>query len=261
MTIRITWWGHASATVEIGGVQLLTDPLLTARLAHLRRIGSPVPPAEATRPDVVLISHLHHDHLHLPSLRLVRDDAAVLVPAGGGRLLRADAAVPAARVHEVAVGDSIELGGVSVRAVPAAHDGRRLPGSRHRGPALGYLIEHGGVRVWFAGDTGLFAGLGELAPVDLALIPVGGWGPTLGAGHLDPDQAARAAELVQARHAVPIHYGTFWPIGLRHLHPAGFHRSFLDPGPRFARAAAHRCPNTVVHLLDCGASAELDLGP
>lgn len=259
MRIRVTWWGHASVTVEMGGVQVLTDPLLKARLAHLRRIGSPVPPAEAARPDLVLISHLHHDHLHLPSLRLVRDDAAVLVPVGGGRLVRADGAVPEDRVREVGVDDVIELAGVSVRAVPAVHDGRRLPGSRHRGPALGYLIEHGGARVWFAGDTGLFPGLAALVPVDLALIPVGGWGPTLGAGHLDPQQAAEAAALVRARHAVPIHYGTFWPLGLRHVHPSGFRHMFRDPGHRFARAAARDCPDTEIHVLECGAAIELDV--
>ena len=71
MTISITWWGHATATIEIGGLRVLTDPVLTHRLAHLRRIGGPIPAPSAALADIVLISHLHADHLHIPSLRVM----------------------------------------------------------------------------------------------------------------------------------------------------------------------------------------------
>lgn len=248
--MRITWWGHASTTVELGGLRLLFDPALTARLAHLRRVGSAPPDASARRADVVLISHLHADHLHLPSLRLV-DAPTVIVPAGGGSLVRR-----AGRrdVREVAEGDVVDFDGVEVTAVHAQHDGRRLPGSSHRGPALGYLVRGAGRTVWFAGDTGNFAGLAAIGPVDVAVVPVGGWGPTLGDGHLDPAQAGDAARAVRAAHAVPIHYGTFWPIGLRPLAPRVFRRMFAEPGRRFAAAAP---ASTTVHLLGCGESVHL----
>lgn len=246
-------------TLDIGGVRLLTDPLLTDRLAHLRRIGSPVPPPDAARPDVVLVSHLHQDHLHRPSLERIRDGATLVVPSGAGRLARASVSGP---VRELDIGDTVDLG-VSVRAVRAEHDGRRLPGSSTRGPALGYLIEHDDTRIWFAGDTGLFPGMAELGEVDVAVLPVGGWGPTLGPGHLDPEQAARAARLVRARHVVPVHYGTFWPVGLRRVAPGTFRYLFEQPGVRFARAveredAVAAAAGRAIHVLRPGGAVELD---
>jgi L-ascorbate metabolism protein UlaG (beta-lactamase superfamily) len=257
VSVRITWWGHATATIELGGVRILTDPVLTSRLAHLRRIGGPAPTAEAAVADAVVVSHLHADHLHLPSLRQVGGGAALLLPRGGGRLVRPGWSGP---VHELDVGDQLAVGsGVRVSAVQAAHDGRRLPGSKYRGPALGYAIEHEGVRVWFAGDTGYFAGLADVGPVDLALVPVGGWGPTLGPGHLDPDEAAAATVAVRARHALPVHYGTFWPVGLRHVSPAVFERRFRAPGRLFADAVRRLDWPAEVHVLGGGEHVELDL--
>jgi L-ascorbate metabolism protein UlaG (beta-lactamase superfamily) len=202
----------------------------------------------------VLVSHLHADHLHAASLRQLPGTATLVLPAGGaGLAVRSWSGA----VHEVDVGDAVALGAVTVRAVPARHDGRRLPGSRHRGPALGYVVEAAGQRIWFAGDTGWFPGLADVGPIDVALLPVGGWGPTLGEHHLDPDEAARAAAAVGARHAVPIHFGTLWPIGLRRLAPAVFRHRFELPGERFATAVARAGTPTDVHLLRCGQTVEL----
>ena len=85
--LALTWWGHASTTVEIGGARVATDPLLGDRLLHLRRYAAS-PAARAFEADVVLISHLHHDHLHLPSLRRFGRETPILVPRGGESLLR-----------------------------------------------------------------------------------------------------------------------------------------------------------------------------
>jgi L-ascorbate metabolism protein UlaG (beta-lactamase superfamily) len=233
VTVTITWWGHATVTVELGGLRVLTDPLLTGRLAHLRRQG-PAVPSEAAVADLVVISHLHADHLHLPSLRRVSPRADVAAPAGAASLLRR--AGRDATVHELGVGDEIAVGDVRVRAVAAHHDGRRLPGSRHCGPALGYVLSAGGDSVWFAGDTGLFDGLAAVGPVRTAIVPVGGWGPSLGPEHLDPAQAAEAVRRVGAEHAVPVHYGTFWPVGLRRIAPSVHRHRFREPGRDFAAA-------------------------
>src|SRR5690606_7427088 len=172
---RITWLGHATCVIEVGGVTVVTDPALTPRLAHLRRHHRP-DRASLPRPDLVLVSHLHLDHLHLPSLRLLGPDLHVVVPRGGARLLRRSGA---ARVTEVVAGDSLEVAGVTVRVVPAVHGARRWP----VGPAadaVGYLVGPGPGSVYFAGDTDLFAGMSDLGPVDVALLPVGGWWRTLG---------------------------------------------------------------------------------
>jgi L-ascorbate metabolism protein UlaG (beta-lactamase superfamily) len=252
--VRITWWGHATTTIEENGTRLLTDPVLTPRIAHLRRRRGPAPLPEAGNCDAVLISHMHADHLHLTSLPLVAPDAALVVPRGSAKLIAADCgAVFADRCIEVAPGNQVRIGNLDITAVTAAHDGRRLPWSAHQGPALGYRIE-GTPSVWFAGDTDLYDDLAaEAGPVDLALVPVGGWGPSLGAGHLDPVRAAEAVRRVGARVAVPVHFGTFWPIGFDWLKP----ELFLPPGSRFKAAMTELDPAVRVELLAPGESTEV----
>ena len=98
------------------------------------------------------------------------------------------------------------------RAVPADHDGRRYP-LGPRSESVGYLLR-GTRTVYFAGDTGVFERMAELAgKLDVALLPVAGWGRTLGPGHMDALDAARATRLLRPRIAIPIHWGTFRPIG------------------------------------------------
>ena len=237
-----TWWGHATATVELGGTRVATDPLLADRLFHLRRYAARPAPS-ATDADVVLVSHLHHDHCHLPSLAAFGAEVPVVVPRGGERVC---AALGAFQLVPVAPGDGVERAGVRIEVLPATHDGRRHPWSRERPPALGFRVssEHGSF--WYPGDTELRDDLSDLEPVDLALVPVGGWGPTLGAGHLDPDQAAEAVRRVGARWAVPVHWGTFWPVGLQRLARANHDRLFTTPGERFAAALSGSGTEAVV---------------
>lgn len=256
MTVTVTWWGHATTTIALGGRRVLTDPVLTDRVAHLRRHGA-TPCDQALDADVVVLSHLHHDHVHVPSLRRLTPGVRVVGPTGTAGVLARALPGLARRVEEVEPGDVVDVGDVRVRAVPAEHDGRRSPVSRHRGPALGYVLAAGPTRVWFAGDTGLFDAMAGIGPVDVAVVPVGGWGPTLGPGHLDPEQAAEAVRRVGARDAVPVHYATFWPAGLRHLHPPSFARRFAAPGPAFAAALVLSCPRTRVQLLAPGGTVAL----
>ncbi len=115
-------------------------------------------------------------------------------------------------------------------------------------------------RVWFAGDTGLFGAMARIGPIDVALVPVGGWGPTLGPTHLDPARAVEAVRRVAAHDAVPIHYGTFWPTGLRRLHPASFHRCFAGPGARFAELLAAAVPRVRTHVLGHGRTVTIGGG-
>jgi L-ascorbate metabolism protein UlaG (beta-lactamase superfamily) len=227
------WLGHASTVIEDRGTVIMTDPVLTARVAHLRRRRGPVPSDPAVhRPDVVLLSHLHADHTHLPSLRLLSEDVPIVVPAGAPDALPALRDV-GDRLIEVQPGDTVAIGEVTIGAVPADHDGRRWRRGPRRIPALGYVIT-GDRRTYFAGDTDLYPALADwVSDIDLALLPVGGWGPTLGAGHMDPERAVRAAEIVSARHVVPIHFGTLWPIGLGRVRP----ERFFGPGGEFVRLA------------------------
>ncbi|MDO9378591.1 MAG: MBL fold metallo-hydrolase [Nocardioidaceae bacterium] len=256
MTLAVTWWGHATCTVELDGARVLTDPLLLDRLAHLRRFA-PTPPEDARAADVVLLSHLHPDHLHVPSLRLVDDGASFVVPRGAGGYLRA-AGVPSSCVHEVVPGERVVVGGVDVEVLPAAHDGHRHVASRAVAPALGFRLVHGTRSLWFPGDTGLTPEMRDVDAVDLALVPVGGWGPTLPVTHLGPVEAAVAVGRVGAAHAVPVHYGTFWPRGMTRLQR--HRRLFTEPGTRFAVQLGHRSPSTRAWVPGHGDRLVLDGG-
>jgi L-ascorbate metabolism protein UlaG (beta-lactamase superfamily) len=249
MTGTLTWWGYSTSTWQDGGTTVLFDPVLTARLGHLRRVRGPVPPPHAAQADLILISHLHADHTHLPSLRLIPASAVLIAPAGSRRLLGSVAA-RGVKLREVEPGDLVEFGGLRIRVLAADHDGRRHPGSPHRGPALGYLVE-GSRRCWYPGDTGPLA-FDEVVNVDIALMPVGGWGPTLGQGHLDAEQAAHAVRRTHPDSAVPVHWGTWWPIGLRQR------PELIDrPAEAFAEHIARVAPTTSVHLLRHGQSVKL----
>ena len=240
----VRYLGHSTVLVELDGARLLTDPLLRRRVGHLLRTAPVDRPGEL---DAVLISHAHRDHLDLPSVSLLDPRLPVVVPRGLGRLLKGRETL-----IEIDVGEEIKFGDVTVRATEAVHGGSR-PGGRASGPALGYALE-GSRRIYFAGDTDLFPGMEDLVPdLDLALIPIWGWGPSLGRGlHLDPARAAEALRLLKPRVAVPIHWGTYRPL---HRGPGAW---FLrEPAAASVREASARAPEVDVRVLQPGEKLEL----
>lgn len=246
--MQVHWIGHATALIEVGGHRILTDPLLTRRVAHLRRRRE-LPPSDVAEVDTVLISHAHLDHLHLPSLRSIRPDARCVTPLGTGRLLRAAGFTD---VTEVRVGDTVHLDGSLVTAdvVPAAHKHGRGPHSRVSAPPVGYVIGGEGRRVYFPGDTDLFDEMAGLRDIDVALLPIWGWGSTLGVGHLDPTRAASATELIRPGIVVPIHWGTYAPEDARRRLPTWFD----TPPELFAAALDEADLSSRLRLLQPGES-------
>ena len=237
--------GHATVLVDLEGVRLLTDPLLRSRVAHLRRAAE-VDAGALRGVDAVLVSHLHYDHLDLPSLQRLGRDMPVVAPHGAGALIRRKAGIK--NVLELRAGEQLEIGAVTVRATRAAHDTGRLPFGVRAEP-LGYVIEGGGRSVYFAGDTDVFPEMAGLAPIDVALLPIWGWGPTMGPGHMDPVRAAEAAALLGARLAIPIHWGTYYPIHLGIQGPPAF---LATPPSLFEQAVLERAPATEVRVLRPG---------
>jgi L-ascorbate metabolism protein UlaG (beta-lactamase superfamily) len=245
-----TYVGHATVLLDLDGTRLLTDPVLRPRIGPLVRHG-PLPPPHATAGiDAVLISHLHHDHADLASLRRLGRETRLLVPPGSRGFFERHGF---ADVAELAPGDSGEVGSLTVAAVEADHDGGKRRGAPEVEP-VGFTVT-GSRSVYFAGDTDLFAGIEELrGDLDLALLPVWGWGPTLGPGHMDPERAARAAALLAPRVAIPIHWGTFYPAGLARLRP----RPLSEPPRQFAARVGELAPQVEVRIVMPGAAVAFD---
>jgi L-ascorbate metabolism protein UlaG (beta-lactamase superfamily) len=262
---KILWGSHATVRIALGGEAVLTDPLLRARVMHLQRVVALIDGLDRGL-SAVVISHLHHDYLDLASLRMISAGVPMVIP-GGARA--APGRVARRRVIELVPGESVSVGALRIRATPAAHDGGRPELRSVAAPAMGYLIASAGQTVPFAGDTDLFAGMADLAPViDCALLPVCGWGPTIGAGHLDPVRATQALypaastprdpdslggpcvpvsadracgtscarrvrSLPRLRPALPVTlWCRCWPPGRAWPSPRGAHRAAIPPGPR-----------------------------
>ncbi len=248
MPIEIHWLGHATVLVE-DRARILTDPLLTATMMHLHRRNGPVPRSLTRQVDAALISHLHMDHLHFPSLALLDPGTPLLVPRGAGRLLRRSRL----DVVEVSVGDVVPVDGATVTVVPAVHADTRWPWSRIRADSIGFVVRGEGT-TYFAGDTSVFPEMKDIAAsLDVALLPVGGWGPSLRGHHMDPEDAAQCFMLVAPRVAVPIHYGTFWPRGLSAVRKHLFH----EPGRAFETHVRAAVPEADVRVLEPGSATSV----
>ncbi|WP_456846757.1 MBL fold metallo-hydrolase [Cellulomonas sp. P5_C6] len=254
MTLLVRWLGHASTVLDLDGVRVLTDPLLRRHAGLLRRRGAAPQPADWEGTDAVLISHLHHDHAELGSLRLL-DDVPVLSAPANARWLRGRGISGALGLTDIEW-YTVPGSSLRVRLVPAIHVDRPMP---HRPNSThGFVVATDDVRIWFAGDTAPFAAMADVpalagGPIDLALVPVGGWGPRLSGGHMDPTQAVRACVAVGARAAIPVHWGTLHAPVSRRLPPGWMDRA----GPAFAAAAARVAPDLQVHVVMPGEQIEV----
>jgi N-acyl-phosphatidylethanolamine-hydrolysing phospholipase D len=235
----VTWVGHATVLVQMGGVSFLTDPIWSKTAMPYKWLGRErfVPPGVALdalpRIDFVLISHNHYDHLDLPTLeRIARrgDGTRFLVPRENGELLRSRGIEA---VEELDWGETRAIAGVEVVCLPAQHWSRRGLFDARRALWSSWAVIANERRFYFSGDTGYFAGFSEigaaLGPFDLAAVAIGAYEPQamMRPYHLDPEQAARAARDLQAERVVGVHFGTF-----------DLSDEPLDEPPRRFRAAA-----------------------
>lgn len=250
---RVTFLGHSSVVIDVDGVRIVTDPILRPRVGPLRRTTT-IPQDELwSDADAVLISHSHWDHLDFASLRLIGRETTLIVPRGMASHVHSRGF---RRTVELLPGEHHGVGTVTVEATHAEHKGFGPPvGGTER--SIGFLIR-GSTAIYFAGDTAYFDEMTELdVGLDLALMPVWGWGPMLRSSeHLDPLGAARAVAVIRPRWAVPIHWGSLHPVGLRWLRPT----TRIDPPHQFAQLVRRYAPTTRVRVLGIGASLELRPG-
>lgn len=217
---RVTYIGHATVLIEVGGKRILTDPNFDPALARfLKRVCPPgIPIHELPALDAILITHAHADHLSFTSLASLPQDVPLYAPPPIQQWLHR-AGYRQARPIEAGAG--IDLGSVTIHGTPAQHRGSRYGIDQWRNAANMYLLETADATCFFAGDTGLTPRTHHLVEevlhstgreLDIALLPIGyapWWKPGFRRGHLTSDDALALFERLKARYLIPYHWGTF----------------------------------------------------
>jgi len=211
--LSITWIGHASFLIQIGGYNVLIDPIWATKGPFMRRLSPPgLTPEQLPPIDAVLISHGHYDHLQFSSLKQIHGDPLYLVPAGLSGLMRRKGHF---NVEELDWWESKSYThGLNIHFVPSQHWTRRTPWDTNTSHWGGWVLEFGDETVYFAGDSGYFRGfreIGERFSIDFALMPIGAYEPEwfMSTQHVTPEQAVQAFQDVKARVFIPMHYGAF----------------------------------------------------
>jgi L-ascorbate metabolism protein UlaG (beta-lactamase superfamily) len=216
--LAITFIGHSSFLLQMGGLNILIDPVFARRLVLIRRLRRPGVRIEELPPiDAVLLTHAHMDHLNLPSLRrIIRHTRRlrgrgpiVVVPEGVEDLVNT---LGFADVIALRWWGNVTVGSVEITMTPAQHWGARMMRDTHRGFG-GYVLRYGDQSVYHSGDTGYFTGfreIGQRLHPDIALLPIGAYNPDgFRRVHTSPEDALRGFLDLGAQEIVPMHYGTF----------------------------------------------------
>ena len=218
--LRVTYIGHATLLIEIGGKRLLTDPNFDPTLGKfLPRVSAPgIALDDLPELDAILLTHAHADHLSFDSLDALSDNIPLFAPPPIAKWLGKQGYRQSVGI---APGEATELEGVTVRAAAATHKGSRYGIDRWRSATNMYLIDTNKVSCFFAGDTGLTADTTRLVEnhlavdgrnLDVALLPIGHapwWKPGFRRGHLTSSDALALFELLKAKYFIPYHWGTF----------------------------------------------------
>ena len=252
--VGITFIGHSSFLLQIGGRNLLVDPVFARRLILLRRLRHPGVAIDSLPAiDAVLLSHAHMDHLNLPSLRrIIRHTRKItgrsplaIVPWGVEDLV---SGLGFREVIALRWWEQKQVEGLDITMTPAKHWGARTFSDTHRGYG-GYVIAHGGRSIYHSGDTAYFSGFREigqrLAP-QIALLPIGAYNPdSFRSVHTSPEDALQAFVDLGAETMIPMHYGTFRLS----------QEPMEEPVPRLIGAARNAGIESRMRVLSEGATA------
>jgi L-ascorbate metabolism protein UlaG (beta-lactamase superfamily) len=211
--LAVAWLGHATVLLRIGGVTVLTDPVLSNRvglglglmtLGPHRMIAPALDLQELPPIDLILISHAHLDHLDRPTLCRLPKQTFVITAPQTQDLIRD---LGFRRIVELGWGQSRQVDGVTITARSAKHWGARTFWDKHRGYNA-YLLESARHRVLYGGDSAYHEDFKELSKIDLAIMGIGGYDPYV-ASHATPEQAWAMANHMRAKHILPMHHSTF----------------------------------------------------
>jgi L-ascorbate metabolism protein UlaG (beta-lactamase superfamily) len=219
--VTITWIGHATFLLQVGGMTIVTDPVWATRMGFSPRLEEPGLSIEEIPPvDVILLSHAHYDHLHVGSLKKLRGTPYVLVPEGLGSKVRK---LGFSTVYELPWWGSQTVGQLEFHFVPAQHWTRRTLTDTNTSLWGGWIVKRSAASdgeqdpptIYFAGDSGYFEGFREIGAkfpgIDYALMPIGAYEPEwfMGMQHVSPEEAVQAFLDVGAKQFIPMHYGAF----------------------------------------------------
>jgi L-ascorbate metabolism protein UlaG (beta-lactamase superfamily) len=262
-TAAISFIGHSSFLVRLPGLNVLTDPVFSERCSPFsflgpRRVRDPgIALASLPQIDLTILSHNHYDHMDLASLRKLRrrfPKMRIIAPLGNAAYL-AKKSLPGA--EELDWWQSTSFGDTSVTATPARHFAARWLNDRNQTLWAGFLLEHLGAKIYFAGDTGytkFFAEIRQrLGAPDIALLPIGAYEPRLfmQVVHMNPADAVQAFTELEPRQAVGMHFGTFQLTAEAIDQP--------EKDLIIAKSAAN-IPNGSFITLDCGETRQFQTG-
>lgn len=244
--IAVTWLGHAGFFVQVGGLNIAIDPNWALWHGPVKRLRHPTVWAhDLPHIDLVLVTHAHYDHLHLPSLRKLAAAQPIIVPEGVGSLVKN---CGFGRIVELKNWQSATYQDLRITLTPARHWGARMIHDTHR-QFGGFLIKSPDRCVYHCGDSAMFDGfreIGKRASIDLALMPIGAYDAPSGRPvHMNPEEALDAFEMLGAQSLVPMHHATF-PLGGEPIQ---------EPAERLVKAAIERQMDHRLRLLREGESA------